>query len=127
MHKYVHLQTSFLQHLRQKKKKKIKCFDFNLFKVQPCWFLALYKQRAEKGWLLMHDLMLYPQILPASFTTSLILNSDTDCWAQQQQKWQHSRSCCRDFQSSVFNKNGMRNRAKNYGVSTFCLFCQQWF
>ena len=44
---------------------------------------ALYKQRAEKGSLLTHDLMLYPHILPASSTTSLILNSDTDCWAQK--------------------------------------------
>ena len=47
-------------------------FEFELHSVQPWWF-ALYKWRAEKGWLVTY-LTRLPHI-PASFMTSLIQSS----------------------------------------------------
>ena len=29
---------------------------FEFFRTQPCWF-TLYQQRAEKGWLMAHDVV----------------------------------------------------------------------
>ena len=35
--------------------------------------------------------------------------TDTDCWAG---KWRHSRSCFRDFQTSIFDKHVQKSSGK---------------
>ena len=35
--------------------------------------------------------------------------TDTECWAR---KWQHSHSCFRDFQTSIFNEQDKKSSEK---------------